>query len=69
MYRTDVDIVTQILEIASNSGGTTKSKIMYGAFLSHTQLKNYLIILTKSDLLQYDDASNTFTITEEGIRF
>ena len=70
MYRTEVDIVTQILEIASNGGSnTTMSKIMNGAFLSHAQLNNYLKILTESELLQYDDASNTFTITKEGIRF
>ena len=32
MYRTDVDIVTQILEITANGGSnTTKSKIMDGA--------------------------------------
>jgi predicted transcriptional regulator len=70
MYRTDVDIVTQILEITANGGSnTTKSKIMDGALLSHAQLKNYLTILTESDLLQYDDGLNKVTITEAGIRF
>jgi predicted transcriptional regulator len=70
MFRTDVDIVTQILEITANGGSnTTKSKIMDGAFLSHAQLKNYLTILTESDLLQYDDGLNKVTITEAGIRF
>ena len=71
MYRTEVDIVTQILEIASNGGSSnsTMSKIMNGAFLSYAQLNNYLKILTESELLQYDDASNTFTITKERIRF
>ena len=70
MFRTDVDIVTQILEITANGGSnTTKSKIRDGAFLSHAQLKNYLTILTESDLLQYDDGLNKVTITEAGIRF
>ena len=68
MYRTDVDIVTQILEITANRGSNT-TKIMDGAFLSQAQLKNYLTILTESDLLQYDDGLNKVTITEAGIRF
>ena len=37
--------------------------------LSHAQLKNYLTILTESDLLQYDDGLNKVTIIEAGIRF
>jgi predicted transcriptional regulator len=67
-YRSRTDIFSQILE-AANGGGATKSKIMYKAFLSHAQLKEYLMLLTESDLLRYDGDTHTFKTTEKGLRF
>jgi predicted transcriptional regulator len=67
-YRSRVEIISQILETAKR-GGTTKTKIVYKAFLSYSQLKEYLTILTESDLLSYDDKTHTFKITEKGLRF
>jgi predicted transcriptional regulator len=64
-YRDRIDIVSQVLEIA-NGGDVTKSKIMYKAFLSHNQLKQYLTVLTGNDLLSYDLVSQTFKTTEKG---
>jgi predicted transcriptional regulator len=58
----------QILEIA-NGNDTKKTKIMSKAFLSNSQLNEYLRILTKGDLLQYDGDTQTFKTTEKGIRF
>jgi predicted transcriptional regulator len=52
-YRSRIDIMSQILEVA-NGGGLTKTKIMYKAFLSFVQLKEFLTVLTESDLLSYD---------------
>jgi predicted transcriptional regulator len=49
-YRSKIDIMSQILEVA-NGGGVTKTKIMYRAFLSFVQLKEFLTILTESNLL------------------
>jgi predicted transcriptional regulator len=43
-YRSRTDIVAQILEAASGEGAN-KTKIMYKAYLSHDQLKEYLSIL------------------------
>ena len=39
-YRSRTDIVSQILEAAN--GGATKTKIMYEAYLSYAQPKEYL---------------------------
>jgi predicted transcriptional regulator len=67
-YRSRTDIFSQILD-AANGGGTTKSKIMYKAFLSYAQLKEYLTLLTDNDLLHYDENTHTFKTTEKGLRF
>ena len=67
-YRNKVEIIAQILKAVNVNGGTTKAKIMYGAFLTYDQLMNYLKLLIESDLLR-PNASNTFTITEKGIDF
>lgn len=66
-YRSRIDIMSQILEVA-NGGGVTKTKIMYKAFLSFVQLKEFLTILTESDLLSYDEKTQTFKTTEKGLR-
>ncbi|MFL6431808.1 MAG: winged helix-turn-helix domain-containing protein, partial [Nitrososphaeraceae archaeon] len=42
-YRSRTDIVGLILEAAN--GGATKTRIMYKAFLSYAQLKEYLTVL------------------------
>jgi predicted transcriptional regulator len=68
-YRSRTDIFSQILDAANGGGGITKSKIMYKAFLSYAQLKEYLTLLTDSDLLHYDENTHTFKTTEKGLRF
>ena len=67
-YRSRIDIISQILEVA-NGGGVTKTTIMYKAFLSYAQMKEYLTIVTESDLLRYDIDTQTFKTTEKGLRF
>ena len=67
-YRSRIDIISQILEVA-NGGGATKTKIVYKAFLNYSQLKEYLRVLTESDLLRYDLDGRTFKTTEKGLRF
>jgi predicted transcriptional regulator len=67
-YRSRIDIMSQILE-AANGGGATRTKIMYKAFLSFIQLREFLMVLTKSDLLSYDGETQTFKTTEKGLRF
>jgi predicted transcriptional regulator len=64
-YRSRMDIVSKILQVAN--GGAAKTKIMYSAFLSYSQMKEYLMMLTQNDLLSYDLDTRTFKTTEKGL--
>lgn len=66
-YRSRAEIISEILEIAN--GGATKTEIFYKAFLNYRQIKEFLIILTESDLLSYDVNTQTFKTTEKGLTF
>ncbi|HET7644251.1 MAG TPA: winged helix-turn-helix domain-containing protein, partial [Nitrososphaeraceae archaeon] len=48
---------------------TTKIKIMYNAYLSYNQLKEYLSILIENNLLEYFEGARTFKTTEKGLNF
>ena len=61
-----MDIVSKILQVANR--GAAKTKIMYSAFLSYSQMKEYLMMLTRNDLLSYDLNTRTFKTTEKGLR-
>jgi predicted transcriptional regulator len=64
--RSRTDIVGSILEAAN--GGSTKTKIMYKAFLSYAQLKEYLIILLQNGLLEYEEGRQDLRTTQRGLR-
>jgi predicted transcriptional regulator len=63
-YRSRTEIVSMILEAAN--GGATKTKIMYKAFLSYAQLKEYLSVLIENNLLEYLEGVQTYKTTEKG---
>lgn len=67
-YRSRTDIVASILQSA-NGRQVTKIKLMYGAFLSYVQLKNYLTVLIENELLEYHKETNTYRTSETGIKF
>jgi predicted transcriptional regulator len=66
-YRSRSNIIRDILD-AANGGRATRTRIMYKAYLSFGQLKEYLSFLTENDLLSYDAHSQTFKTTEKGLR-
>ncbi len=66
-YRSRTDIVAQVLEAAN--GGATKTKIMYRAFLSYAQLKEYLSVLVANDLLDYNKGEGIYKTTDKGNNF
>jgi predicted transcriptional regulator len=66
-YRSRTEIVGMILEAAN--GGATKTKIMYKAFLSYAQLREYLSVLIENNLLEYLDGTQTYKTTEKGLNF
>lgn len=66
-YRSRTEIVEMILEAARI--GATKTKIMYKAYLSYTQVKEYLSFLLENDLVKYEEGSQVYRITEKGLHF
>jgi predicted transcriptional regulator len=66
--RSRTEIVGNILD-AANGEGTTKTKIMYIAFLSYNQLNEYLSILIENNLIEYLDGTHQFKTTEKGLNY
>ena len=66
-YRSRTDIVKLILE-AANGGGANKSKLMYKAFLSFAQLKEYVTLLLENGLLGYEEGNHFYRTTDKGMR-
>ena len=56
-----------ILDAAN--GGETQTKIMYFAFLSFNQVKEYLSILIENNLIEYLNGTRTYKTTEKGLYF
>jgi predicted transcriptional regulator len=69
-YRSRSDIIELLLN-AADGGGATKTKLMYSAFISFNQLKEYLSLLAENGLIQYEDEEGKHTLrtTEKGIHF
>jgi predicted transcriptional regulator len=68
VYRDRMDIFRRILQVA-NGGGAARTKLMYRAFLSYSQTKDYLMVLTQNDLISYDLDTQMFKTTQKGLRF
>lgn len=67
-YRGRTEIMKSILEAASGEW-TTKTKVMYKAFLSFSQLKDYIALLTSKGLIDYDASRGRFKTTAKGHKF
>jgi len=67
--RSGIDIMAKILHAANERSGAGRTKILYRAFLSYAQLKEYLQVLTERGLLRYDVDAQTFKTTQKGLRF
>jgi predicted transcriptional regulator len=66
-YRSRTEIASRILESAAS--GTTRTKIMYKAYLSYAQLKEYLPVLEQNGLLAYDKGEQIYRTTQKGLHF
>jgi predicted transcriptional regulator len=65
-YRSRTDIIAMILQAAMN--GATKTRIMYGAYLSYAQVKEYLSFLIGKDLIRYEEGSGVYKLTQRGVQ-
>src|SRR2546426_11403494 len=63
-YRSRTDIIAMILQAAIN--GATQTTIMYGAYLSYAQVKEYLSFLMEKDLIRYEEGSAIYKLTQKG---
>ena len=66
-YRSRSEIIGLLLD-AANGGGATKTKLMYSAFISFNQLREYLSLLGENGLIQYEEGMHTYRTTEKGMR-
>ena len=65
--RIRTEIISHILDSAN--GGATKTKIMYTAVLSYSQLNEYFSMLIENNLIEYLDGAHKFRTTEKGLNF
>src|SRR5437870_2891093 len=66
-YRSRTEIIALILGAATN--GATKTRLMYGAYVSYAQILEYLELLQENGLLSYEMGVQQHKLTEKGIRF
>lgn len=59
-----MDIIAMVLRAAKE--GSTKTHIMYDAYLSYSQVREYIGFLTERELLRYDSASRHYSPTQRG---
>ncbi len=66
-YRSRTDIIAMILQAAMH--GATKTRLMYSAYLSYAQVQEYLAFLTDRKLISFEEGSQEYKLTEQGLRF
>jgi predicted transcriptional regulator len=66
--RSNLEIIALILEIAKGRKAT-QIRIMYKAYLSYVQLKEYLSQLLENGLIEYQEGERTYATTEKGLHF
>ena len=65
--RSRYEVIAAILKSAGRD--ETRTKIMYKAFLSYAQLKEYLSVLIENNLLEYLEGSHIYKTNEKGLNF
>jgi predicted transcriptional regulator len=68
-YRSRTDIAAAILKSATVENGAGMTRIMYNAFLSFNQIKEYLSLLASSRLLEYHEGNRKYKTTTKGKHF
>jgi len=66
--RTHHDILAKVLETAKGTDGTTKTRIMYGAYLSSNQIREYIAYCQGHGLLSYDARKRVYKTTLKGMK-
>ena len=66
MKRRNETEITALILGAVYKPGVNRTRIMYEAFLSFHQIKDYLSVLTKKGLIEYQRGDMTYRITDKG---
>jgi predicted transcriptional regulator len=56
-----------ILQASMN--GATKTRLMYSAYLSYAQVQEYLQYLKERRLINFEEDTHAYTLTEQGLHF
>jgi|GraSoiStandDraft_57_1057295.scaffolds.fasta_scaffold1827864_1 predicted transcriptional regulator len=68
-HRSEEEITALILEAAAGNTGVTQTTIMYKAFLTYSQLKAYLLLLTEKGLIEFRNLERVYCTTNKGMQF
>ena len=71
-HRSKIEIIADILECVVNDSTLSSSRLMFKAFLTYKQTKEYLPFLLQTEFIKYndkDDKTSTFRITTKGLQF
>ena len=68
-YRSREEIFASILGTAGSGAGITRSRIMFGSYLTYAQVVEYSKLLIERGLLEYDPINRTFKTTSSGFTF
>jgi predicted transcriptional regulator len=53
----------------AQAGNATKTRLMYGSFLSFAQINEYLTFLSANALITRNEDTHIYSLTEKGMRF
>jgi predicted transcriptional regulator len=67
-YRSRFAIASNILNVA-RAGNATKTRLMYGSFLSFAQINEYLTFLMTNALIMRNEESHIYSLTDKGVNF
>ena len=67
-YRSRGEIVSNILRVVAN-GKATKTRLMYGAYLSYTQIEEYLDYVLQQGFISQIPDTNLYQLTEKGMQY
>ena len=67
-YRSRGEIVSNILRVVAG-GKATKTRLMYGAYLSYTQIEEYMDYILQKALISQVPDTNLYQLTEKGMHY
>jgi predicted transcriptional regulator len=68
-HRSKEEIAALVLEAIVNTHRPTQTMIMYKAYLTHVQLKEFLASLMEQGLIEYNKLERIYSITVKGMHF